>query len=95
MSVPVDHFSGQAQPSIDVTYAVHPADDRGSAPRRVLLIATGGPGASGLDDGVWMLDALSPRITDAFDVVTFELAASGCRTGATARGRRATTTPEP
>ncbi len=81
VSVPVDHFSGQAQPSIDVTYAVHPADDRGSAPRRVLLIATGGPGASGLDDGVWMLDALSPRITDAFDVVTFDARGVGLSDG--------------
>jgi pimeloyl-ACP methyl ester carboxylesterase len=72
VSVPVDHFGGQDQPTIDVTYAVHGATHRGSAPRRVLLIATGGPGASGLDDGVWMLGAMSSRITDAFDVVTFD-----------------------
>ena len=81
ISVPVDHFSGQAEPAIDVTYAVHAATNRGAAARRVLLLATGGPGASGLDDGVWMLDALSPRITDAFDVVTFDARGVGLSDG--------------
>ena len=81
VSVPVDHFDPAGQSTIDVTYAVHEATSRGSAPRRVLVIATGGPGASGLDDGIWMLDSLSSRITDAFDVVTFDARGVGLSDG--------------
>ena len=72
LEVPVDHAGGNPRPTMmTVTYAVHPA----IAPiggRRVLVIATGGPGSSGIDDGRWMIDALSPRIVEQFDIVTFD-----------------------
>ncbi len=78
----MDHFAAdRAQPTIDVAYAVHEATDRGQRPRRVLLIATGGPGASGIDDGTWMIDALDDRIRRAFDVVTFDARGVGLSDG--------------
>lgn len=58
--------------AIGVAYAVHPASDLRDRPRRVLLIATGGPGSSGIEDGAWMVDWLDPRVTERFDVVTFD-----------------------
>ena len=47
----------------------------------MLVIATGGPGASGIADGTWMVDALDPRITRAFDVVTFDARGVGLSDG--------------
>jgi hypothetical protein len=79
--VPVDHFvPDRRQDTLAVTYAVHPARAP-SGPRRVLVIVTGGPGASGLVDGQWMTEALDPRITRAFDVVTFDARGVGLTDG--------------
>jgi pimeloyl-ACP methyl ester carboxylesterase len=64
--------------SIDVLSGVHPASEPASgAGRRVLVLVVGGPGASGVDDADWMLSALDPRITRAFDVVAFDARGTG------------------
>jgi pimeloyl-ACP methyl ester carboxylesterase len=72
--VPADHFDPDPRPRLaDVLYAVHPAAAPAAGQtRRVLVLVTGGPGASGIADGSWTVDWLDPRITREFDVVTFD-----------------------
>jgi pimeloyl-ACP methyl ester carboxylesterase len=64
--------------TIDVLYAVRPADAPvpGGA-RRVLVLVSGGPGSSGIEDADWSFEALDPRITRRFDVVAFDARGTG------------------
>ena len=67
LGVPADHFA--TSPTWDVTFALH----RGSVDSRgVLVIATGGPGSSGIAEADDRLAGMSPGITDHYDVVFFD-----------------------
>jgi pimeloyl-ACP methyl ester carboxylesterase len=76
--VPADGRPGDPMPDvIALAYAVHPAERPADGDRRVLLVATGGPGSSGLADGAWMIDWFPQRVRDRFDIVTFDARGTG------------------
>jgi pimeloyl-ACP methyl ester carboxylesterase len=54
---------------IDLTYAVRPANrDR----QGVLVVAVGGPGASGVEESSWRFNSLDRSILDHYDIVFFD-----------------------
>ncbi len=63
---------GDAQDTVDLLYAVHPAAHPLAGDRRVLVLVDGGPGASGIDDADWMTGMFGSRLTDVVDVVAFD-----------------------
>jgi pimeloyl-ACP methyl ester carboxylesterase len=68
LGVPADHFTPKS-PTWDVTFALH----RGTVDSRgVFVIATGGPGASGIAEADDRLASMSAAITDHYDVVFFD-----------------------
>jgi pimeloyl-ACP methyl ester carboxylesterase len=63
---------------IEMAYTIHPADAPGPGrPRRVLVLAVGGPGIAGLPEADWMYEQLDKRVRDAFDVVVYDPRATG------------------
>jgi pimeloyl-ACP methyl ester carboxylesterase len=68
LGVPADHFADRS-PTWDVTFALH----RGTVDSRgVFVIATGGPGFSGIAEADDRLATMAPEITDHYDVVFFD-----------------------
>ena len=69
VAVPVDHFGSAAQESISVAYGVH----RASGDRRgALVVAVGGPGASGLESADGILDGFADELVAAYDIVFWD-----------------------
>ena len=67
--VPVDHGGPANQPALTIVYGVH----RGSEPvRGTLVVAVGGPGASGLASADWIIDTFDPKLVDAYDIVFWD-----------------------
>ena len=68
VGVPADHFAPDS-PTWQVTFAVHraPVESLGT-----VVVATGGPGSSGIIAAPDRLAAMSPEITDHYDVVFFD-----------------------
>ena len=63
---------------VEVAYTIHPATDlTPGAPRRVLVLAVGGPGVAGLPEADWMYDSLDPRVREQFDVVVYDPRSTG------------------
>jgi pimeloyl-ACP methyl ester carboxylesterase len=70
--------TGSRRDTVEVAYAVHPADDPDQdVPRRVLLIAVGGPGSSGIAEADWYAGTLPPEILDTYDIVLFDPRGTG------------------
>lgn len=78
--VPADRDARDPRgPTMTVRFTVHPGsrDDVG-----LLVVAVGGPGASGIDEGSWRYGELDRRLRAAYDVVFFDprgVGASGGR----------------
>ena len=68
LGVPADHFT-EGSPTWDVTFAVHRAP---VVTQRVFVVATGGPGSSGIAEADARLATLPPEITETSDVVFFD-----------------------
>lgn len=68
VAVPVDEL-GTDGATMDVVFGRHAAAD---TRRGTLVIATGGPGSSGLDLSEYYLQTLSPSLLDHFDIVFFD-----------------------
>ena len=76
--VPVDHGGGPSQRTIFVTYAVHPAVGR---PTGTLAFAVGGPGASGLETAVGVVEALDPELVRSHDILFWDQRGVGASEG--------------
>jgi pimeloyl-ACP methyl ester carboxylesterase len=68
MTVPIDHERPEAG-TMRVVFGRHEAEDER---RGTLVIATGGPGSSGLEAAPYYLGILPPALLDRFDVVFFD-----------------------
>lgn len=77
MLVPVDHGAGSAA-TIWVSYAVHHAEGK---PLGTLAIAVGGPGASGLDSAVPMIEGFDEDLVRRYDVLFFDQRGVGASEG--------------
>ncbi len=78
MLVPADHDGGGTNATIWVVYAVHHAVD---APVGTLAIAVGGPGGSGLDESLGILDDLDPDLVRRYDILFFDQRGVGASEG--------------
>jgi pimeloyl-ACP methyl ester carboxylesterase len=68
LDVPIDHLEGTDGATIQVQFAVLPAE----ASHGAFVTVVGGPGGSGIDESVWMMDQIPPEIRDRFDLVFFD-----------------------
>ena len=68
LGVPADHFAPGSE-IWEVTFARHPARERSEG---VFVVATGGPGSSGIADADMRLEGMPAAITDAYDIVFFD-----------------------
>ena len=75
--VPVDRDEASGD-LVEVAYTIHPATARTPGePRRVLVLAVGGPGVAGLPEAAWMYDSLDARVREQFDVVVYDPRSTG------------------
>lgn len=87
LEMPLDHFDPSNGETIDVVFAVLPAEGGGSG---AFLTVTGGPGSSGIASADIYLSLYDPAIAEKYDIVFFDprgIAASGgftCPDAATA-----------
>lgn len=77
--VPADRDNPASGETMTVRYALYESGRPGA---RLLVIAVGGPGTSGLEHAEGWLEALGPRIRNAYDVAFFD------QRGVGASGRR-------
>ena len=77
MLVPVDHDGG-SNATIWIVYAIHRAE---SAPVGTLAIAVGGPGISGLDQSLAIIDDLDPTLVRRYDLLFFDQRGVGASEG--------------
>jgi pimeloyl-ACP methyl ester carboxylesterase len=77
MLVPVDHGGG-SHATIWVVYAVHRA---AVSPTGTLAIAVGGPGGSGLDESIAILDTLDEELVRRYDILFFDQRGVGASEG--------------
>jgi pimeloyl-ACP methyl ester carboxylesterase len=68
LGVPADHFA-EGSPTWEVTFAIHRASEES---RGVVVVATGGPGSSGIAAAADRLERMPARITDSYDLVLFD-----------------------
>ena len=67
--VPVDHRGGPIQDTISVLYGVHQA----TGPQHgTLVIAVGGPGASGIASADGIIDSLDSELVSRYDIVLWD-----------------------
>jgi pimeloyl-ACP methyl ester carboxylesterase len=78
MLVPVDHDGGGSTATIWIVYATHRAV---GVPVGTLAIAVGGPGESGLDDAVGIVDTLDPDLVRKYDLLFFDQRGVGASEG--------------
>ena len=71
--VPVDHDGPATQPVITIVYGIH----RVANPKGTLVVAVGGPGASGLASADTMIDAFDRRLFDSYDIVFWDQRGTG------------------
>jgi pimeloyl-ACP methyl ester carboxylesterase len=63
---------------LEMAYTIHAATAPApGAPRRVLVLAVGGPGIAGLPEAGWMYDSLDDRVRERLDVVVYDPRATG------------------
>ena len=74
LPMPLDHFNPADTRTIDVTFAVLPAPLSSGAIKRkgMFVVATGGPGTSGVLLADSYVAAYSPTLFKAFDIVFFD-----------------------
>ena len=82
VNVPAIPGTTDARPEmITVAYAVHRADAPVAGDRRVLMIAVGGPGSSGIGDAQSYTSTLPSSIVDRYDLVLFDARGVGASDG--------------
>jgi pimeloyl-ACP methyl ester carboxylesterase len=69
VAVPIDHFGSSAQQAISVVYGVHRAS---GVPHGTLVVAVGGPGASGLESADGILDGFDDELVAAYDILFWD-----------------------
>ncbi len=69
LAVPLDHFDAAEDETIQVTFAVRPADGERKG---LFVVVTGGPGTSGLTAADQYVESYDPRIPEHFDIVFFD-----------------------
>ena len=69
VDVPVDHRGGPVQETISIRYGLHPANE---GRRGTLVVAVGGPGASGLRSAEAMLDRFGDALLGRYDIVFWD-----------------------
>lgn len=67
--VPVDHRGGPRQETIPIVYGIHPATGER---RGTLMVAVGGPGASGLRSADSMIEGFDDEIVRRYDIVFWD-----------------------
>jgi pimeloyl-ACP methyl ester carboxylesterase len=77
MLVPARHDGG-SNATIWVVYAIHHAV---GTPAGTLAIAVGGPGASGLDEALPLVDALDPALVEHYDLLFWDQRGVGASEG--------------
>ncbi len=78
LTVPLDHFSPAMTATIPVVFAVQPA----SGERRgMFVVATGGPGSSGVASADWYTAGFDPAIAEHFDIIFFDQRGVGASGG--------------
>lgn len=68
--VPRDHIDPDADATLEVRFGLHAADPEERT--GTLVIATGGPGSSGIELSATYLDTLPGGVVDRYDIVFFE-----------------------
>jgi pimeloyl-ACP methyl ester carboxylesterase len=69
LDVPIDHSDPTRDRTIAVTFAVLPAT---GTTQGALVVAVGGPGASGVEEASWRFADIDPKIRRHFDLVFFD-----------------------
>lgn len=69
VDVPVDHRGGPVQATISIRYGLHPANE---GRRGTLVVAVGGPGASGLGSADAMLARFGDALLGRYDIVFWD-----------------------
>jgi pimeloyl-ACP methyl ester carboxylesterase len=82
VTVPFDRAHPDDGRTLDVEYAVAPATGQR---RGLLIVAVGGPGASGLAEMPSRLDEIDPAVRAAYDIVFFDQRGVGASGGLTCR----------
>jgi len=72
--MPLDHFNPDDTRTIDVTFAVLPAPvpKKNSKRKGMFVVATGGPGLSGVLSADWYVAEYDPKLFSHFDIVFFD-----------------------
>ena len=70
LTVPRDHAETDAGETFKVRFGVHAADPEDRI--GTLVVATGGPGTSGIELSEWFLATFPDRVLDRYDLVFFE-----------------------
>jgi pimeloyl-ACP methyl ester carboxylesterase len=78
LSVPIDHFAPAGGETLEVVFAVRPADGERTG---LFVVATGGPGTSGLAAADWYAQSYDPGILEHFDIVFFDQRGAGLSGG--------------
>lgn len=69
LAMPLDHFDTADTRTLEVVFAVLPAT---GARRGTFVVATGGPGSSGVAAADAYVSAFDPRLPEQFDIVLFD-----------------------
>jgi pimeloyl-ACP methyl ester carboxylesterase len=78
LTVPLDHFDPTNPQTLEVVFGLRPADGRRKG---MLVIATGGPGSSGLAAADSYAASYDPAILEQFDLVFFDQRGVGASGG--------------
>ena len=74
LTLPRDHGDPGHGATVDVTFALHRATGERLG---TLVVATGGPGASGVAVAAWQIEVLDQRIAEHYDMVFFDHRGTG------------------
>jgi len=80
LEVPLDHFNPDDTRAIEVTFAVLPAA-RPASRKGMFVVATGGPGTSGVLSADYYVAAYDQKIFNRFDIVFFDQRGMGLSGG--------------
>jgi pimeloyl-ACP methyl ester carboxylesterase len=81
LTVPLDHFNPDNPATLDVTFAVRPTFN--SRSNKLFVYATGGPGASGLEQMRFRTNWFPPQVLQEHDIVFFDYRGIGKSGGLT------------
>lgn len=80
LEMPVDHFDADNERTVEVTFAVLPANGESKG---AFVTATGGPGSSGIAAADNYISRYDPSVTEQFDIVFFDQRGIGLSGGLT------------